>query len=167
MREPVYLSTKKLGTFLPDWPSLSVRGMASAGMGTVCVTVDVSAASPAGFDEATVKVFRRVRGHLEREAGHFTSPELEAGPWIFFDVKMGYGTLYRATAAVPPGGRRRPVLRQVRLRETALPARAPPHASGAGPDPRRPGADLAAAASIGGSRQGLRSRRGTGTGQES
>lgn len=26
MRELLYLSTKKLGTFLPDWPSLSVRG---------------------------------------------------------------------------------------------------------------------------------------------
>lgn len=102
MRELLYLSTKKLGTFLPDWPSLSVRGTASAGVGPVSVTVDVSAASPAGFDEATVKAFRRVRGHLEREAGHFTSPDLEAGHWIFFDVMMGYGTLYRDTEAVPP-----------------------------------------------------------------
>jgi hypothetical protein len=26
MRELLYLSTQKLSTFLPDWPSLSVRG---------------------------------------------------------------------------------------------------------------------------------------------
>lgn len=42
MRELLYLSTKKLGTFLPDWPSLSVRGTASVGVGPVSVTVDVS-----------------------------------------------------------------------------------------------------------------------------
>lgn len=28
-------------------------------------------------------------------------PDLEAGHWIFFDVKMGYGTLSRDTGAVP------------------------------------------------------------------
>lgn len=102
MRELLYLSTKKLGTFLPAWPSLSVRGAGSAGVGPLSVTVDVSAASPAGFDEATIKAFRRVFGHLEREAGYFTSPDLEAGQWIFFDVKMGYGTVYRDTGLLAP-----------------------------------------------------------------
>jgi hypothetical protein len=102
MRELLYLSKKKLGTFLPDWPSLSVRGTASAGVGPVSVTVDVSAVSAAGFDEATIKAFRRVRGHLERDASYFTSPDLEAGQWIFFDVNMGYGTVYRDTGALPP-----------------------------------------------------------------
>lgn len=102
MRELLYLSTKKLGTFLPAWPSLSVRAAGSAGVGPVSVTVDVSAALPAGFDEATIKAFRRVVGHLEREAGYFTSPDLEAGQWIFFDVKMGYGTVYRDTGLLAP-----------------------------------------------------------------
>jgi hypothetical protein len=102
MRELLYLSKKKLGTFLPDWPSLSVRGTGSAGVGPVSVTVDVSAASTAGFDEATIKAFRRVRGHLERDASYFTSPNLETGRWIFFDVNMGYGTVYRDTGVLPP-----------------------------------------------------------------
>jgi uncharacterized protein DUF7019 len=102
MRELLYLSTQKLSTFLPDWPSLSVRGAGSASVGLVSVTVDVSAASPAGFDEATIKAFRRVVGHIEREAGYFTSPDLEAGQWVFFDVKMGYGTVYRDTGLLPP-----------------------------------------------------------------
>jgi hypothetical protein len=79
MRELLYLSKKKLGTFLPDWPSLSVRGTGGVGVGPVSVTVDVSAASTAGFDEATIKAFRRVRGHLERDASYFTSPDLETG----------------------------------------------------------------------------------------
>jgi hypothetical protein len=56
---------------------------------------------PAGFDDATVKAFRQVRGHLEREVGYFTSPDLEAGRWIFFDVKMGYGTVYRDSGLLP------------------------------------------------------------------
>jgi hypothetical protein len=102
MRELLYLSTKKLGTFLPGRPSLSVQGAGSASLGPVSVTVDVSTASPAGFDETTIKAFRRVVGHLEREAGYFTSPNLEAGQWIFFDVKMGYGTVYRDTGLLPP-----------------------------------------------------------------
>jgi hypothetical protein len=88
MRELLYLSKKKLGTFLPDWPSLSVRGTGSAGVGPVSVTVDVSAAPTAGFDEATIKAFRRVRGHLERDAS--------------YDVNMGYGTVYRDTGVLPP-----------------------------------------------------------------
>lgn len=102
MRELLYLSTQKLGTFLPDWPSLSVRGAGTAGIGPVSVTVDVSAAPPPGFDEATIKAFRRVRGHLERGASCVTSPDLEAGQWVFFDVKMGYGTVYRDTGLLPP-----------------------------------------------------------------
>lgn len=102
MRELLYLSTKKLDTFLLDWPSLSVRGTGSAGVGPVSLTIDVSAASSAGFDQETVKAFRRVRGHLECEAGYFTSPDLAAGQWIFFDVKMGYGTVYRDTGLLPP-----------------------------------------------------------------
>lgn len=101
MRELLYLSNKKLATFLPDRPSLSVQGAGSAGVGPISVTIDVSTASPAGFDEATMKTFRRVVGHLEREAGYFTSPDLEAGQWIFFDVKMGYGTAYRDTGLLP------------------------------------------------------------------
>jgi hypothetical protein len=101
MRELLYLSNKKLATFLPDRPSLSVQGAGSAGVGPISVTIDVSTASPAGFDEATIKAFRRVVGHLEREAGYFTSPDLEAGQWIFFDVKMGYGTAYRDTGLLP------------------------------------------------------------------
>jgi hypothetical protein len=102
MRELLYLSTKKLGTVPPDWPPLSVRGAGSAGAGPISVTIDVSAASSVGLDEATIRAFRRVRGHLEREARYFTSPDIETGQWIFFDVKMGYGTLYRDTGAVPP-----------------------------------------------------------------
>jgi hypothetical protein len=102
MRELLYLSTKKLGTFLPGRPSLSVQGAGSASLGPVSVTVDVSTASPAGFDETTIKAFRRVVGHLEREGGYFTSPDLEVGQWIFFDVKMGYGTVYRDTGLLPP-----------------------------------------------------------------
>lgn len=65
------------------------------------MTVDVSAASPAGFDDATVKAFRQGRGHLEHELGYFTSPDLEAGRWIFFDVKMGYGTVYAIAGSCP------------------------------------------------------------------
>jgi hypothetical protein len=102
MRQLLYLSTKKLDdTFLPDRPLLSVHGAGSAGVGPVSVTIDISSASPTGFDEATIKAFRRVRGHLERDAGYFTSPDLEAGQWIFFDIKMGYGTVYRDTGLLP------------------------------------------------------------------
>jgi hypothetical protein len=101
MRELLYLSKKKLGTFLPDWPSLSVQGTGSAGVGPVSVTVDVSAAPTAGFDEATIKAFRRVRGHLEHDASYFMSPDLETGQWIFFDVTMGYGTVYRDIGVLP------------------------------------------------------------------
>lgn len=85
-------------------------GAGSASVGLVSVTVDVSAASPAGFDEATIKAFRRVVGHIEREAGYFTSPDLEAGQWVFFDVKMGYGTVYRDTGLLPPEDDVRPSL---------------------------------------------------------
>jgi hypothetical protein len=49
MRQLLYLFTKKISAFL-DRPSLSVHGAGSASMGPVSVTVDVSAASPAGFD---------------------------------------------------------------------------------------------------------------------
>jgi hypothetical protein len=66
------------------------------------VTVDVSAVSTAGFDEATIKAFRRVRGHVERDASYFTSPDLKTGQWIFFDVNMGYGTVHRDTGVLPP-----------------------------------------------------------------
>jgi hypothetical protein len=102
MRELLYLSTKKLGTFLPDRSSLSVQGAGSVSVGPVSVTVDVSTVASAGFDEATMKAFRRVVGYLGRQAGYFTSPDLEAGQWIFFDVKMGYGTVYRDTGLLPP-----------------------------------------------------------------
>ena len=44
----------------------------------------------------------QVRGHLEHEVGYFTSPDLKAGRWIFFDVKMGYGTVYRDSGLLPP-----------------------------------------------------------------
>jgi Family of unknown function (DUF7019) len=102
MRELLYLSTKKLGTFMPDRPSLSVQGAGSASVGPVAVKVDVSTTSPAGFDEATIKSFRRVVGHLEREAGSLTSPDLVVGQWISFNIKMGYGTVYRDTGLLPP-----------------------------------------------------------------
>jgi hypothetical protein len=142
MRELLYLSTKKLGTFLPDRPSPSVHWAGSAGVGPVSVMIDVSSASPPGYDEATIKAFRRVVGHLEREAGYFTSPDLEAGQWIFFDAKMGFGTIYRDTGLLPPeddvalfyaartGLRSRTVRSPLTCCSVALPstcAKGPPH----------------------------------------
>jgi len=102
MRELLYLSTKKLGTVLPDWPPLEIKGAGNVGVPSASIKLDVSTASSVGFDVKTIRAFRKMRRQTEREARYFTSPDLEVGWWIFFDVKMGYGTLYRDTGAVPP-----------------------------------------------------------------
>src|ERR1700722_4921354 len=105
MRELLYLSTKKLGTFLPGRPSLSVQGAGSASLGPVSVTVDVSTASPAGFDETTIKAFRRVVGHLEREGGTSRPRIWRPGSGYFSTSRWG-----TAQSIATPGPCPRPMM---------------------------------------------------------
>jgi hypothetical protein len=65
------------------------------------VTVDVSVASPAGFDDATVKAFRSGAWAPRTRSGLLHVIGSSGRGWIFFDVKMGYGKSYRDRGLLP------------------------------------------------------------------
>ena len=102
MRQLIYLSEAKLGTFFPKRASRSVQFGGNLGAGPISVKIDMSDPSWAGPDGEISRKLAEVIKDLERQVKHFSSFDLSPGDWIFFDLKMGYGTSYRDNSPIPP-----------------------------------------------------------------
>ena len=94
MRDLIYFSKRRLGAFLPErpprsWPATSVE------LNAQVVKIGLTTPLQAETAETDIKRLYRVTRYLEREATHFSAPDLTPGKWIYFDLEMGYGTSHR------------------------------------------------------------------------
>ncbi|MEU8691555.1 SAVMC3_10250 family protein [Streptomyces sp. NPDC048665] len=86
MRELVYLSTNKLGQFVPQlqaaWPSTRLRVTAPF------VEAEVQSAPEAS--DPQIKHLSRTVNHIKRNAKWFTDPDVFPGQWIAFAAPFNY-----------------------------------------------------------------------------
>jgi hypothetical protein len=100
LRELIYLSKRKLAMFYPGRVSQSVQFTGGLEAGPVTAKLNISTPASASA-QATITLLNQVVRHLEREAVHFLHPDLSPGRWIFFDLKMGYGTSHHDEEVLP------------------------------------------------------------------
>jgi hypothetical protein len=92
MRELVYLSERKLASFLPDeppwWRKLGQR--ATVEIATPLATVGVGATAAPTPDAARLSRFSAAMAEIERSARWYTEPDLGVGSWVQFEAPMTY-----------------------------------------------------------------------------
>jgi hypothetical protein len=102
MRQLIYLSKAKLENFFAQRASRSVQFSGNLSAGPISAKIDISDPSWTGPDGEASRKLAEVIKDLERRVKHFSSFDLYPGDWIFFDLKMGYGTSYRDSSPLPP-----------------------------------------------------------------
>ncbi|MFD3380479.1 MULTISPECIES: SAVMC3_10250 family protein [unclassified Streptomyces] len=89
----IYFSRRRLEAFFPECPP---RRMPTVNVGVDLQMALVELGSPASRSptDAELHRLRQVRREIERSASHFYVPGLSTGEWIYFDLKMGWGTTH-------------------------------------------------------------------------